>query len=1022
VPRMKILSDAEQMLFDRPPQLSGAERRRVFDLPVAVWSAAHEIQSVPGRIGFLVCAGYFRSARRFFLAADFHERDIAYAVARLGIEACGFDHAAYSARTRQRHRLQILELSDFRPFDGDAVRLLETELEVMARSHSGPGQIFWRAVDWLVSRRIEIPTSFRLTEAVTRAVQQRGRAITKLIAQAMTSEVRQLLDSMLLRNETDVSQSPYQLTLLKRLSQSTRPTKIRERLADLDVMKELYANVTPILSVLNLGSEGIRYFAGSVARMRTTNLRRRADDDIHVHLVAFIAHQYYRLHDNLVDVLLTSVQTFENAALREHRDWCFDERKRHEHATENLLDALDASVFQVLRQIREAVSDDLLSDREKVARIGLLVRPEQTAEAKSRELRNSLVNDAADAHYFDIIESRSVRLQNQVGGILKAIRFQATPNIADLGAAIARFVTTDGNLDRSAPAAFLTGEERAAVWKDGKFRISLYKALLFRHAAGAIKSGSLNLEQSHKRRPLESYLIDRNRWLAEREQLLDRAGMTGFKDPIPVLEELDAALQTRFEDTNRSIAEGLNPHFKMLKGKAFRVSTPKQDEEESEPLRHFFPERHYVPLTEILATVNLHTGFATELRHLRQTHVRAASEKILFAGVIGLGCAIGPAKMAQISTSLSAAELDSAINWRFSLENLWAANDRITSFMAAMELPNIYRRSENEIHTASDGQKFEVRADSLNANHSFKYFGKGQGISAYTFVDERNLFWHSLVFSAAERESAYVIDGLMRNDVVKSDIHSTDTHGFSEVIFAVTHLIEVTFAPRIKNLKKQSLYMLRSRRGGDRTSWAIKPEQYLDQDPVVTAWDDVLRLVVTIKLKEGTASDIFRRLNSYSRQHSLYTALKAFGRIIKTMFILRYIDDVELRMQIESLLNRIELGNRFTRAIAVGNPREFSAGDKEEQEIAETCNRLIKNAIVCWNYLLLEHRLSQASTDELRAEIRAAVANHSVISWGHINLLGEYDFSDEKLRDSVGIPPPKVVLKAQAKTGGRTTA
>src|SRR5208283_837000 len=102
-----------------------------------------------------------------------------------------------------------------------------------------------------------------------------------------------------------------------------------------------------------------------------------------------------------------------------------------------------------------------------------------------------------------------------------------------------------------------------------------------------------------------------------------------------------------------------------------------------------------VPLTEILATVNLHTEFATELRHLRQTHVRQVSEKILFAGVIGLGCAIGSAKMAQISTSLGTAELDSAINWRFSLENLCAANDRITSFMAAMELPNIYRRSEN---------------------------------------------------------------------------------------------------------------------------------------------------------------------------------------------------------------------------------------------------------------------------------------------------------------------------------------
>lgn len=727
MPRMKILSDAEQMLFDRPPQLSSAERRRAFELPVTVSSAAHEVQSVPAKIGFLISAGYFRSARRFFLAADFHERDIAYAAGRLGIAASGFDYAAYSARTRQRHRLQILELSGFRPFDHDAAQLLETELEVMARSHSGPGQIFWRAVDWLVSRRIEIPTSFRLTEAVSQAVQQRGRVIAKLIAQAMTSETRLLLDSMLLRDETDVSQSPYRLTLLKRLSQSTRPTKIRERLVDLGVMKELYAKVAPILSVLNLGSEGIRYFAGSVARMRTTNMRRRADDDIHVHLVAFIAHQYYRLHDNLVDVLLTSVQTFENATLREHRDWCFDERKRHEHATESLLDDLDASVFQVLRQIREAISNDLLSDQEKVARIGLLVRPEQIAETKSRELRASLVNDAADDHYFDILEARSVRLQNQVGGILKAITFQATSNIADLEAAIARFVATDGILDRTAPAAFLTGDERAAVWKDGKFRISLYKALLFRHVAGAIKSGSLNLEQSHKRRPLESYLIDRNRWLAEREQLLDRAGMTGFKDPAPVLEELDAALQTRFEDTNRAIAERLNPHFKMLTGKAFRVSTPKQDEEESEPLRHFFPERHYVPLAEILATVNLHTGFATELRHLRQTHVRAVSEKILFAGVIGLGCAIGSAKMAQISTSLSAAELDSAINWRFSPENLWAANNRITSFMAAMGLPNIYRRSENEIHTASDGQKFEVRADFAQCQPFLQIFWQRSG-------------------------------------------------------------------------------------------------------------------------------------------------------------------------------------------------------------------------------------------------------------------------------------------------------
>jgi hypothetical protein len=33
------------------------------------------------------------------------------------------------------------------------------------------------------------------------------------------------------------------------------------------------------------------------------------------------------------------------------------------------------------------------------------------------------------------------------------------------------------------------------------------------------------------------------------------------------------------------------------------------------------------------------------------------------------------------------------------------------------------------------------------------------------------------------------------------------------------------------------------------------------------------------------------------------------------------------------------------------------------------------------------------------------VANGSAVSWQHINLVGEFDFSDEKLRDMVGINP-----------------
>ena len=38
------------------------------------------------------------------------------------------------------------------------------------------------------------------------------------------------------------------------------------------------------------------------------------------------------------------------------------------------------------------------------------------------------------------------------------------------------------------------------------------------------------------------------------------------------------------------------------------------------------------------------------------------------------------------------------------------------------------------------------------------------------------------------------------------------------------------------------------------------------------------------------------------------------------------------------------------------------------------------------------------------------IADHSPMSWAHINMLGEYDFSDEKRRDAIGILPLKSVV------------
>ena len=1002
MPRMRILSTQEQEDFDRPPVFDYAERKQLFSLPNSLLETAQTLRTPSSQIGFLLMCGYFRASKRFFLPRDFHPRDIEAVARILGLSLSDFKSSDYVKTTRLRHQKIIIDFYGFQLFDASAEQLVQTEIAAMVRSQLKPKLIFERCLDLLIQNRMTLPHSHVLTDMVRAALKQRRQELNTLVDEHLLPDTRQLLDSLF---EMDQGENRYRLTLLKKLSQSTRPTKIKESVADFRTLSELYRQFADILPFLELGTEGIRYYAGSVAKSQIFQITRRTDSDRYVHAIAFITHQLYRLQDNLIDVWLNVVRSFQNTVSREHKEQIFTQRKEANEKTLNLLDRLDTDVLSLIRQVRQIADDAGLSDREKIDQIRLLLSV--SAEEAINDIRNDLTQSQSDSPYYDNLEARSLRLQNRLNPILKAVTFQVYDDDYPLLAAIDHFKAVDGAVSYEAPLEFLEPDECQAVFReDGRFRPSLYKVFLFLHIASAIKSGNLNLARSYKYRPLSDYLISTSRWQREKSELMERAGLTEFANPDTVLTALDTALYEQYRKTNTNAAG--NSHLKILANGKFTIATPAEEETHDEPFGTFYPEQHIVPLPEVLFTINRHCGFLESFQHWQQSHVRQlSSPPTLFAGIMGLGCGIGVRKMAQISANITENELEHTVNWRFSLENIQAANDRVLTAMKKMELPNIYRKASEKIHTASDGQKFEVRTDSLNAGRSFKYFGKEQGVSVYTFMDERHLLWHSLVFSAADRESAYVIDGLMRNDVVKSDIHSTDTHGYSEAIFGATYLLGFSYAPRIKNLKKQSLYLFRSRKKTDRSDWVIVPDKYINDTLIQEHWDDLLRLIATIKLKETTASDIFRRLNSYSKQHSLYQTLKAFGQIIKSLFILRYIDDLELRQAIEKQLNKAELANKFTRAVAVGNPHEFTQAEKEEQEIAEACNRLIKNCIICWNYLYLSHKLARTTDAQSRENIMRFVATHSPVAWAHINLLGEYDFSDEKLRDSVGILPLK---------------
>jgi hypothetical protein len=112
------------------------------------------------------------------------------------------------------------------------------------------------------------------------------------------------------------------------------------------------------------------------------------------------------------------------------------------------------------------------------------------------------------------------------------------------------------------------------------------------------------------------------------------------------------------------------------------------------------------------STVNRYSGFLDEFQHWQQRYHRPKPpQKTFYAGIIGLGCGIGTRKIARISRQISEPELENTVNWYFSPDATQAANDKVLHLMDRMELPNRSRRSQEVLHTSSDGQRFEVKVE-----------------------------------------------------------------------------------------------------------------------------------------------------------------------------------------------------------------------------------------------------------------------------------------------------------------------
>ena len=204
--------------------------------------------------------------------------------------------------------------------------------------------------------------------------------------------------------------------------------------------------------------------------------------------------------------------------------------------------------------------------------------------------------------------------------------------------------------------------------------------------------------------------------------------------------------------------------------------------------------------------------------------------------------------------------------------------------------------------------------------------------------------------------------------------------------------IPLQFAPRIRDLGAQRLYRLDAppRKEGV----AVLLKGLVRSKTLLDNWDELLRVAGSLKLGWVTASLLISKLQAGARENVFARALRDLGRLVKTQFILRWIENQDYRRRIHRQLNKGEALHALRRFLFFAHEGKVQRRQADQQTNQILCLNLVTNAIVTWNTVYMN-----AAIDRLRAKRRIGrdidLGHLSPALYGHVNPYGKYRFEIE---------------------------
>lgn len=1000
---VEFLTDVQAAAYSRfivPPSL--AELERFFFLDDTDKALVNKRRGDHNRLGFSLQLGTVR-LKGSFLAdpLDVSTEMVDFVARQLGVAdpSC---LKAYGERekTRLEHQWEISGEYGYRDFPAVEAELVKWVDDRAWNTGDGPKALFDGAVVWLRERRVLLPGVTILARLIAQVRDAAMQRLWDVMASMLTTEQARLVERLL-----EVPEGG-RVSDLERLRNAPRPPSGRNMVKSLDRVAELAGlgvgvlglEAVPHRRVVELAKWGMSGTATALRRHR--RLRKLAT------MLATVVYLEAKATDDtleMFDVLMTT-----ELLARAERESKAEKLRRYPRLSKDAAKCAAAvEVMLAATEWGEEITVELLWDaiesvvsraelRTAVTNLADVIPPPDTDP--NGDWRATLVTRFAAVRGFLPLLTEVVAFgaTSESAPVLEAM--QALP---ELLAAKATKRVPAGFLDARQVAVDLVP---AGWWRPLVFRPDRPEGTVDR--AGYV---FCVLEQFHrhlKRRDI--YAAASTRWADPRAQLLTGPAWDAARGPVlndlqlPVdPSELLAGRAGDLNEAWRHLAEVLDSEDGVRIDDEGRLHAEKDpaimDPASLTDLRNrceaMIPQ---VDVGEqILEVMTWEPGFLKAFTaasggetRLDDLHITIAAALTAHALNVGLTPVISGAQ------ALTRSRISHVNQNYLRAENYAAANAPLITGQADVALAQAWGGG---LVAAVDGIRFVVPVRSVDARPNPKYFGRRRGVTWLNMINDQSVGLAGRVVSGTPKDTLHLVDLIYSQDGGhRPEVIITDTGSYSDIIFGLLQLLGFDYRPQLADLPDAKLWRTDPEANYGPLNTAARGR--IDLKRIDRHWPEILRVVASIHTGAVSAYDVIRMLQRDGHPTPLGDAFAHYGRIFKTLHVLRVVQDEPYRREIKGMRNLQEGRHDLGRHVFHGHKGELRHGYREGMEDQLGALGLVLNCITLWNTVYLDRVLETLRADGYPV-LDADVARLSPYMRKHINVHGHYSFSLPDLLD-----------------------